>query len=245
MTIRVAFAGYRGKMGVALLPGLEAASDIEVVARLTSRDDLSRVLEMERPDVLIDFTTPACARLQVETALQCGVHPVSGTTGFSEGDLDRLRTLAEERRIGALIAPNFSIGALLMMRLAVEAAPHFEGVEVLEAHHATKRDAPSGTAKRTAEMIGRARGECGPSSGEAAARGQRIAGVPVHSLRLPGCVAHQEIVFGTTGQTLSIRHDVMDRSAYLPGLLLGVRRVGGLPGMVIGLESLLFSEPAC
>ncbi|MEQ8764111.1 MAG: 4-hydroxy-tetrahydrodipicolinate reductase [Planctomycetota bacterium] len=243
--MRVAFAGFGGKMGRALMPGLEAASDLEIVARISRGDDLAASLESSSPDVLLDFTRPDLARAHVQTALECGVRAVSGTTGFTTEDFEALRVQAKSTGLAALIVPNFSIGAVLLMKLASEAAPHFEGVEIIESHHAAKLDAPSGTAVRTAELVAR---RLGPERAATApgdedpARGRRVEGIPVHSIRLPGCVAHQEVVFGTTGQTLTLRHDVMDRGAFLPGVLLALRRVGSSSGLTIGLESLLFGD---
>jgi 4-hydroxy-tetrahydrodipicolinate reductase len=178
-------------------------------------------------DVLVDFTTPASAAENALRAIAAGVSPVVGTTGISTDDLQRLEAEASRRSIGAVIAPNFAIGAVLMMHFAEMAARHMPDCEIIELHHPMKLDAPSGTAKLTAARIERARAE---GSGQA---------VPIHSVRLPGLVAHQEVIFGAAGQTLSIRHDSMDRKSFMPGVLLAIRKVRALSGLVVGLDALL------
>ena len=220
--IRVAVAGAAGRMGQTVCGAVEGAGDMELVARAdpllgaTIADALG-----ERPDVLVDFTVPGTAVANAREAVAAGVHVVIGTTGF---DVDELRGLTGAN---VFIAPNFAIGAVLMMQFAEQAARHMARAEVIELHHDTKVDKPSGTAARTAWLMQAA----APSIGD----------VPIHSVRLPGLVAHQEVIFGDVGQTLTIRHDSIDRESFMPGVLLAIRRVGSLEhSPVIGLESLLF-----
>jgi 4-hydroxy-tetrahydrodipicolinate reductase len=196
--------------------------------------------------VAVDFTTPEAVFGNVGVLLRAGVHAVVGTTGLAAPRLADLDALAREQGVGCLVAPNFALGAVLMMRFAEEAARHFPWVEVVERHHEKKLDAPSGTARLTAERIARARREApsNPEEKETApgARGGRVADVPVHSLRLPGSVAHQEVWFGGAGETLVLRHDAIDRSVYAPGVLLAVRRIGAHRGLVHGLERILWPD---
>jgi 4-hydroxy-tetrahydrodipicolinate reductase len=192
--------------------------------------------------VVVDFTTLEAARSNLAWLASNGIHAVVGTTGFSTEDLEQIRSAFHESN--CVIAPNFAIGAVLMMRFAELAAPWFESVEVIELHHDQKIDAPSGTAMLTVERIAAASAEwtADPTTTEVvdgARGGKGPAGIPVHSVRLRGLVAHQEVLFGTTGQTLSIRHDSLDRSSFMPGVVLAVKRVGELPGLTIGLDSLL------
>lgn len=226
--IRVGVAGAAGRMGQTVCAAVEAAPDMELAGRADPQlgVTLEQMLAADEPEVVVEFTQPEEA---LENALQClaaGVHVVMGTTGF---DIERLRAAAEAQRDPAanvFVAPNFAIGAVLMMRFAVEAAGHMRRAEIIELHHDGKLDAPSGTAARTAELMAAASGGDPP---------------PIHSVRLPGLVANQEVIFGDTGQTLTIRHDTTGREAFMPGVLLAVRRVGALDRpLVVGLESLLF-----
>jgi 4-hydroxy-tetrahydrodipicolinate reductase len=223
--IRVAVAGAAGRMGSTVCDAVEGAQDMELVGRADPL--LGTMLEdvLANADVVVDFTTPETA---LENALACvraGVHVVIGTTGFDPAPLDA--PAAEDgRRANVLIAPNFAIGAILMMRFASEAARHMAKAEIIEFHHDAKLDAPSGTAARTAELMAAAGG--GPPP-------------PIHSVRLPGLVANQEVILGDVGQTLTIRHDTVSRESFMPGVLLAVRRVGELEeSPVVGLENLLF-----
>jgi 4-hydroxy-tetrahydrodipicolinate reductase len=229
--IAVAVSGAAGRMGQTVCDAVEGAADM----RLTGRADpvlgteLAEVLMgAHPPDVVVDFTRPDVARENALACVRAGVHAVIGTTGF---DVDRL--LADLRsidsRANVLVAPNFAIGAVLMMRFAAEAARHMAKAEIVELHHDGKLDAPSGTAARTARLMALAAG--GPGAG----------GIPIHSVRLPGLVAHQEVILGELGQTLTIRHDSIDRVSFMPGVLLAVRRIGELgEPLTVGLESLLF-----
>jgi 4-hydroxy-tetrahydrodipicolinate reductase len=225
--IRVAVAGAAGRMGQTVCEAVERAQDMQLVGRADPLLEIELEQVLGDAEVLVDFTRPDTASENALSALAAGVHVVLGTTGF---DLQALREAAEAQQgtpANVLVAPNFAIGAVLMMRFAAEAARHMSKAEIIELHHDGKLDAPSGTAARTAELMAGASGEAPP---------------PIHSVRLPGLVAHQEVLLGDVGQTLSIRHDTISRESFMPGVLLAVRRVGGLPEpFVVGLESLLFS----
>ncbi|MFW6775732.1 4-hydroxy-tetrahydrodipicolinate reductase [Nocardioides sp. CPCC 205120] len=243
---RVGVLGARGKVGQEICRAVEAAEDLELVAQVDAGDDVA-VLRTSGAEVVVDFTHPDVVMDNLELCVAAGIHAVVGTTGFDEDRLDRLRGwLADSPGTGVLIAPNFSIGAVLMMRFAAEAARFYESVEVVELHHPTKADAPSGTARRTAELVAAARREAGcppmPDATSTAldgARGAVVDGVPVHALRIRGMVAHQEVVLGGPGETLTIRHDSMDRASFAPGVLVGVREIGAHPGLTVGLEAFL------
>jgi len=225
-TIAVAVAGAAGRMGATTAQAIEAANDLELVAGIDPAVGGVTVADaLEGVDVLVDFTQPQAVLGNVRAALAAGVHVVIGTTGFDQAELERICTGA---RANVFAAPNFAIGAVLMMRFAQEAARQMAKAEVIELHHDQKLDAPSGTALRTAKLIE----ACGA---------QRK--VPIHSVRLPGLVAHQEVIFGDLGQTLTIRHDTTSREAFMPGVLLAIRRVGTLEqSPVIGLERLLWPD---
>ena len=224
--IRVAVAGAAGRMGHTVCAAVEGAQDMQLVGRADPLLAIELAQVLGDADVVVDFTQPDTALANALSCLAAGVHVVVGTTGF---DLQALRNAAEAQqgtRANALVAANFAIGAVLMMRFAVEASRHMEKAEIIELHHDRKLDAPSGTAARTAELMAAA------SGGEAP---------PIHSVRLPGLVANQEVLLGDVGQTLSIRHDTISRESFMPGVLLAVRRVATLPQpLVVGLESLLF-----
>ncbi len=216
--IKVAVAGAAGRMGQTVCEAVEGADDMELVARADPSLGVSLSEALAKgPDVLVDFTIPATALANAREAVAAGVHVVIGTTGF---DLSELAGLTGAN---VFVAPNFAIGAVLMMQFAAQAAKHMAKAEIIELHHDRKLDAPSGTAARTAELMG--------------------GDVPIHSVRLPGLVAHQEVILGDVGQTLTIRHDSIDRESFMPGVLLAVRRVGGLDeSPVIGLERLLLDS---
>jgi len=220
--IRVAVAGAAGRMGATVCEAVEAAEGMELSGRADPALGVELAEVLGDADVLVDFTVPETALANVQAALQAGVHTVVGTTGF---DLDAARAAAEASEANCFVAPNFAIGAVLMMVVAQTIAPHMPECEIVELHHDRKLDAPSGTAKRTAELIDAAGGNVHQ---------------PIHSVRLPGLVAHQEVVFGGEGQTLSVRHDSIDRSSFMPGVVLAVRRVANLPDrFTVGLEKLL------
>jgi 4-hydroxy-tetrahydrodipicolinate reductase len=244
--IRVGVLGARGRMGQQVCKAVDAAPDLEVVAMVDAGDWLFSVADAGS-QVLVDFTHPDVVMDNIRFAIDQGIHAVVGTTGFTPERLDTVRTwLADAPSVGVLIAPNFGIGAVLSMKFAQLAARFYESAEVIELHHPRKADAPSGTAVRTAEVIAAARSQAGlgrspdaTTQAREGARGADVDGVHVHALRIAGMVAHQEIVFGTEGETLTIRHDSLDRVSFMPGVLLAVRNVAKHPGLTVGLESLL------
>ncbi|MFG1696519.1 4-hydroxy-tetrahydrodipicolinate reductase [Nonomuraea sp. NPDC049309] len=242
--IRVGVLGARGRVGVEVCKAVEAAGDMELVAALDKDDSIEQLAGAE---VVVDFTHPDVVMGNLEWAIGHGIHPVVGTTGFTEERLDTVRGwLAANPGTNCLIAPNFGIAAVLMMHFAQQAARYFESAEIVELHHPNKADAPSGTARRTAELISEARAKAGlgamPDATTTAldgSRGADVGGVHVHAVRLSGLIAHQEVLLGGDGEILTIRHDTMSRAAFTPGVLLGVRRVRELPGLTVGLERLL------
>ncbi|MEV4135247.1 4-hydroxy-tetrahydrodipicolinate reductase [Dactylosporangium sp. NPDC049742] len=240
--IRVGVLGARGRMGTETCQAVSAASDLSLVASLDVGDTLAPDF-----DVLVDFTTPDAVMDTLRWCVSHGVHAVVGTSGFTTERLDEVRSLlASAPGVGIVIAPNFAVGAVLMMEFSARAARYFESVEVVEMHHPQKIDAPSGTALRTAQLIASARASAGlgpvpdaTTEEMAGARGTDVEGVPVHSLRARGLVAHQEVLFGAAGETLTIRHDSFDRKSFMPGVLLAVRAVVARPGLTVGLGPLL------
>jgi len=243
---RVGVLGAQGKVGAEVCRAVDAADDLELVASLDIDDELDELVAA-RVEAVVDLTHPDAVMGNLEFCVRHGIHAVVGTTGF---DADRLATLegwlADAPEVGILVAPNFSIGAVLMMRFAVAAAPFYESVEVVELHHPDKADAPSGTARRTAELIAAARREAGmapvpdaTSTGLDGARGADVDGIRVHGLRIRGLVAHQEVVLGGVGETLTIRHDSLDRASFTPGVLTALRAIRDRPGLTVGLEHLL------
>ncbi|MDR2255094.1 MAG: 4-hydroxy-tetrahydrodipicolinate reductase [Arthrobacter sp.] len=244
--INVAILGARGRMGAAAVKAVNDAPDLNLVAELGRGDALETILEAGATHV-IDLTVPDQSEANVLFAVRNGLHAVVGTTGWDEAKLERLRAeLAEHPEVGVLIAPNFALGSVLATAFAARAAKYFESVEIVELHHPNKVDAPSGTAARTAELIGQARREAGvPDSPDATtsdpdgARGAVIEGVHVHAVRLRGLVAHQEVLLGGEGEQLTIRHDSYDRVSFMPGVLLGVREAANHPGLTHGLDGYL------
>jgi 4-hydroxy-tetrahydrodipicolinate reductase len=253
MTIRVGVFGAGGRMGATVCSAVVADDELELVAAVDPHHageaiegvtiaDGPEALAEAGAEVVVDFTVLDAARQNLHWLAEHGMHAVVGTTGFSDADLDGLR--AAFTSSNCFLAPNFAIGAVLMMRFAELAAPHFETAEIIELHHDAKIDAPSGTAMRTAERMAAASGDWGddPTTKtvvEGARGAVAVGGIHVHSVRLRGMVAHQEVLLGTTGETLTIRHDSYDRSSFMPGVILAVKRVGDLPGLTIGLEVLL------
>jgi len=246
MTIKVAVLGAKGRMGATTVGAINEAADLELVAALDLGDDLN-VLVTSGAEVVVDFTHPDSVMGNLEFAINHGVNVVVGTTGFNTEKLASIEGwLSNNPKVGALVAPNFGLGAVLMMQFAAQASKYFESVEIIELHHPNKADAPSGTASRTAELITEARAsvnkEAMPdatSSGLPGARGAKVGDVPVHSVRLRGLVAHQEVILGDLGETLTIRHDSIDRTGFMPGVLLGIRKVVATPGLTFGLEHFL------
>jgi len=241
----VAVAGYRGKVGSVLAAALQAEPDIEFVGGVTRGDNLAEFLHQTRPAALVDFTRSAEAVHNALAAVASGASPVIGTTGLSAADVDKIETACHEKKIGGIVAPNFAVGAVLMMHLADIAAPHFDAVEIIELHHAAKLDAPSGTALSTARRLASRRKERPFAHKKpeketlAGTRGGEEGNVAVHSVRLPGFVAEQEVIFGLPGQTLTIAHRTTSREAYIPGVLLAIRKVTSEPRFYRGLDELL------
>lgn len=244
--LRVGVIGAAGRMGSEVVAAVEAAADLRVVAAVDADDRLERLVEAGT-QVAVEFTHPSAVMANLEFCVRHGIHTVVGTTGF---DAERLgivrRWLHDSPGTGVIVAPNFGLGAVLMMRFAREAARFFESAEIVELHHPDKADAPSGTATATAQVMAQARTGAGrapmpdaTSSELAGARGADVAGIPIHSVRLRGLVAHQEVLFGGPGETLTIRHDSLHRTSFMPGVLLAVRRIGARPGLTEGLEELL------
>ncbi|MDT7760946.1 MAG: 4-hydroxy-tetrahydrodipicolinate reductase [Mycobacterium sp.] len=242
--MRVGVLGAKGKVGATIVAAVEAAEDLTFTAGVDAGDPLSLFTDSQT-EVVIDFTHPDVVMDNLKFLIDNGIHAVVGTTGFTDERLSQVNTWLEESRTTAvLIAPNFAIGAVLSMHFAKQAARFFESAEVIELHHPYKADAPSGTAVRTARLIAEARKGLPPnpdatSTGLEGARGADVDGIPVHSVRLAGLVAHQEVLFGTQGETLTIRHDSLDRTSFVPGVLLAVRTVREHPGLTVGLEPLL------
>lgn len=262
--IRVMVCGAYGKMGREVIKAVHQDIELELVGAVDAKGnqddvgdligvgklgvfvgkDLLSVIAETKPQVMIDFTNPQSVKQNILIALENGVSPVVGTTGLSETDMLDIQNNCEKHKLNAFIAPNFSIGAVLMIKLAQDAAQYFPHVEIIELHHDQKLDAPSGTALRTAELIAKKRGylqQGHPEEKEilSGARGGELAGIRLHSVRLPGYVAHQEVIFGGIGQTLTIRHDSISRESFMPGVVLACKKVLSLNGLVVGLEHIL------
>lgn len=246
MAIKVGVLGAQGRVGKAIVEGVHAEDDLELVAEISRGDDLQQVVD-NHAEVIVDFTQPDSVMGNLEFCIANGIHCVVGTTGFDKERLDQVEQWTRQEGAGnVLIAPNFAISAVMTMVLAKQAAKFFETAEVVEFHHPTKLDAPSGTAIHTAEAIAQARrdAELGemPDATEKSlegARGANVDGIPVHAVRTRGMVAHEEVIFGAQGQSLTIRQDSYDRSSFTPGVLVGVREIAQHPGLVVGLDKYL------
>lgn len=242
--MRVGVLGAKGKVGATMVQAVQTADDLTFTAGVDTGDPLSALVDTQT-DVVIDFTHPSAVMDNLKFLIDNGIHAVVGTTGFTDERISQVQDwLADKPESAVLIAPNFAIGAVLSMHFAQQAARFFESVEVIELHHPHKADAPSGTAARTAKLIAVARkgmpaNPDATSTGLDGARGADVDGVPVHSIRLAGLVAHQEVLLGTQGETLTIRHDSIDRTSFVPGVLLAVRTVSKRPGLTVGIEPLL------
>jgi 4-hydroxy-tetrahydrodipicolinate reductase len=243
--IKVAVLGARGRMGSEVVKAVNEAKDLELVAQLDLGDSLDSLVT-SGAQVAVDFTTPDSVMANLEFLISKNIHAVIGTTGFDDARIAKIKSLLASSKSGVLIAPNFAIGAVLMMEFATKAAKYFESAEIIELHHPNKVDAPSGTAARTAELMSKARKEANlapmPDATSTAldgARGAMVGDIPVHSVRLRGLVAHQEVLLGGIGETLSIRHDSIDRIGFMPGVLLGVREIVSHPGLTFGLENFM------
>jgi len=244
--VRVGVLGARGRMGTEVCRAVNASDDLELVAMVDDGDWLFNVSDAGA-DVVVDFTTPDVVMDNLHWCIDQGINAVIGTSGFTEARLERVRSwLALKPELGVIIAPNFAIGAVLMMEAAARAARYFESVEIVEMHHPRKLDAPSGTAQHTARRVAAARAEAGrgpmPDATKeelTGARGTDVDGVRIHAVRAAGLVAHQEVLFGTDGETLTIRHDSLDRVGFMPGVLLAIRSVLSRPGLTVGIDDLL------
>jgi 4-hydroxy-tetrahydrodipicolinate reductase len=242
--MRVGVLGAKGKVGATIVQAVEAAEDLTFTAGVDAGDPLTQFSDTQT-EAVVDFTHPDVVMDNLKFLIDNGIHAVVGTTGFTDERLTEVQTwLQDKPDVCVLIAPNFAIGAVLSMHFAKQAARFFESAEVIELHHPHKADAPSGTAARTAKLIAEARKGLPPnpdatSTGIDGARGADVDGIPVHSIRLAGLVAHQEVLFGTQGETLTIRHDSLDRTSFVPGVLLAVRKVHERPGLTVGIEPLL------
>lgn len=243
--IKVGVLGARGRMGAEVVKAVEAATDLQLVAALDLGDSIESLLSAGA-HVVVDFTTPDSVMQNLKFLISHNIHAVVGTTGFDDSRITEIKTWLKNSQSGVLIAPNFAIGAVLMMEFATKAAKYFESAEIIELHHPNKVDAPSGTAARTADLMSQARKSAGLGAAPDAttssldgARGAKVGDVPVHSVRLRGLVAHQEVLLGGIGETLSIRHDSLDRVGFMPGVLIGIRNVGSHPGLTFGLEHFL------
>jgi 4-hydroxy-tetrahydrodipicolinate reductase len=244
MSIKVAVLGAKGRMGQESVKAISANSDLELVAALDLGDSLENLVT-SKAEVVVDFTHPDSVMANLEFAITHGINVVVGTTGINEAKMDQIKTwLAANPKVGALIAPNFGLGAILMMQFSAKAAKYFESVEIIELHHSAKVDAPSGTAARTADLINQSRKSVNKvampdatTSKLEGARGAKIGDVHIHSVRLNGLVAHQEVILGDVGETLSIRHDSIDRTGFMPGVLLAIRNIAKYPGLTYGLEN--------
>lgn len=262
--IKVMVAGVAGKMGREVVKAVAGEANLQLVAGvdvhavgedigklagigplgLTVQPDLEEAIRMFRPQVLVDFTRPEAVRRNIRIAVENGVRPVVGTTGLTDAEIREIGELCEGQAVGCLIAPNFAIGAVLMIKLAVQAAKYFPNVEIIELHHDQKLDAPSGTALKTAQAIAQVRegfrqGHFNEEEKIPGARGADYEGMRLHSIRLPGYVAHQEVIFGGLGQTLTIRHDSISRESFMPGVILGINRILNANRLILGLENIL------
>ena len=246
MTLRVGVLGSLGRMGGEVIRAVESAEDLELVAAINQGEAITALTEAGA-QVVVDFTAPNQVMGNLEFLVSEGIHAVVGTSGFDDARLAQVQSwLSSAPSTGVLIAPNFGIGAVLLMRFAAQAARFYESVEIIELHHPGKVDAPSGTARHTARVISQARAAASmgmqPDSTTEAldgARGALVDGVPVHAVRLRGLVAHEEVLFGSDGETLTLRHDSTDRSSFIPGVLLGIRNIGARPGLTVGLDAFL------
>ncbi len=242
--VKVIVNGALGKMGQEAVNAILAEHDLELVAAIDRNDDLAQTIRKLTPDVVIDFTHPSCVKANVTTILTEGASAIIGTTGLSETDLQEIHVLANSKNLGALVIPNFAIGAVLLMKFAAEAAKHMPKVEIIEYHHDKKADAPSGTAIKTAEIIHASNPHVNSAQLDEkelipSVRGGKKQNIPIHSVRLPGYVASQEVILGGIGQTLVIRHDTISRDSFMPGVILCIRKINQVSGLLYGLETVL------
>lgn len=243
MAIKILVNGAAGKMGIEAVKAIENDAELTLVAKGSRETNLKELIQTTLPNVVVDFTTPTVAFSNALTIIEAGKHAVIGTTGFSEDQIAELKTLCQTRKLGAIIAPNFAIGVILMMRFASEAIRYFPTAEIIELHHDAKLDAPSGTAIKTAQMMTENRvatsRKNATTESTSPSRGANYQGIPIHAVRLPGLVAHQMVMFGGQGEVLTIKHDAMDRKCFMAGVLLACKQVIHLHELIYGLEHLL------
>ncbi|MCH9643243.1 MAG: 4-hydroxy-tetrahydrodipicolinate reductase [Gammaproteobacteria bacterium] len=239
MVLKVIVSGAQGKMGSITCSTLENADDLQLVGHCNKNDNIDTMIKDLKPDIVVDFTTPSAVYDNCKIIIANKVHPLIGTTGLSNHQIDELKTHCNEQKLGAIIAPNFSLGAILMMKYAKDAASYFPDREIIEMHHDQKIDAPSGTAFKTAELMAENCNQNDTNGQTDPSRGKSHHGIPIHSIRLPGLFAHQSIMFGNLGETLTIRHDALNRAAMMPGVLLACRKLPKLDHLVYGLEGII------
>jgi len=242
--IKVVVNGCQGRMGQEVVKAVEGDPELELVGQTDIGDDLEGVVQSQKADVVVDFTVPAARMENFKKIVNVGARPVVGTTGYTEAEVDELTVLCREKGIGAIIAPNFAIGAVLLMKFAAEAAKYLGNAEIIELHHDKKEDYPSGTAVKTAQLMLKERERFNQGVSDKVvnlegARGAETGGLHIHSVRLPGLVAHQEVIFGALGQTLSIRHDSISRESFMPGVIMAVKKVMESDGLIYGLEHII------
>jgi 4-hydroxy-tetrahydrodipicolinate reductase len=242
-TIKVLVNGAKGRMGQETVRAVQQEDGLELVGEADLGEDFRAIIISNGAEVVVDFTSPTAVFSNTKTIIEAGAHPVIGTTGLSHEEIAELKALCLQKRLGGIVAPNFAVGAVLMMRFCKEAARYFPHAEIIELHHDGKLDAPSGTAIKTADMIAEARPLTPQPRDEkeilVGARGATCTGIHIHSVRLPGLIAHQEVIFGGKGQILTIRHDSFDRESFMPGVCLACKRVVDLQELVYGLENIL------
>jgi len=241
---KVLVNGSKGKMGQEVIKALEAESDMTCVAQTDAGDDLQKAIKSNNPEITVDFTHPNSVKGNAMAMLKENCFPIIGTTGLTDDDLNDLDEAAKKNNLGILVCPNFAIGAVLMMKFAADAAKYMPRVEIIEMHHDRKADAPSGTAIKTADMIHKTNRHINAAQLEETeilkgARGGNKNNIPIHSIRLPGFVAHQQVIFGGLGQTLTLRHDSLSRESFMPGIILAIRKIQKTKGLTYGLENIL------
>ncbi len=243
MIPRIAVNGAQGKMGSITAKTIQEHPKYKLVGEFGRHTELREAIKNSQPDIVIDFTTASAAFENAKTIIDCGIHAIIGTTGFTPQQISTLKKTCARKKLGVIIAPNFSISALLLMRIAKEVAGYLPHVEIIESHHEKKADAPSGTAIKTAELLNQARAKTKKFNSHeliSGARGADKDGIPIHSVRLPGFLAQEEIIFGSPGETLHLKHNTIDRNAFMPGVILACEKVQLLSTLVYGLEELLF-----
>ncbi|HAR61829.1 MAG: 4-hydroxy-tetrahydrodipicolinate reductase [Candidatus Margulisiibacteriota bacterium] len=242
--INVIVSGYKGRVGQEIAKAIVKDPELQMAGGVDVGDDLAQMIKDTKADVVVDFTHPSVRLENFLTIIEHGARPVVGTTGYNENEIADLQVMCREKNIGAIIAPNFAIGAILMMKFAAQAAKYLDCAEIVELHHEKKEDFPSGTAVKTAQLMLNVRQEFNKDVKDKVvnlegARGANAGGIHIHSVRLPGFVAHQEVIFGTLGQTLTIRHDSISRESFMPGVIMAVKKVMTINELIYGLENII------